>query len=127
MKQSLFRFCDGRVVSGVLYDEVPPPVDARTLQVSLAPDSPPQSVELRDLKAVFILRPADLNVPESADEVTVSVNFFDGETIRGRTSGWIPGRPTFLLIPDDASKVEAVLVVSSALVGLEVEGGTRRE
>lgn len=127
MKHSLFRFCDGRVVTGVLIDDVPLPQEAVSVKASFSEDEPPQEVPLRDLKAVFIQRPAEITSPEGGDPVSVSLDFFDGEKIRGTTRGWAPGRQSFLLIPDDASRIEAVLVIASSLVGVEVESGKKVE
>lgn len=125
MKHSLFRFRDGRVVSGTLLDELPLAPDAGALRASFPGEESPLEIPLTELKAVFILRPAEI-ADAGGEPVNLAVDFADGETLRGTTRGWLPGHPSFLLVPEDATKIEAVLVIAAALVGVEVEGGSQR-
>lgn len=118
MNQALFRYRDGRVDSGVLVTTLPVPSDLQT--VSALIDGATRQIPLSELKAVFLLRPSELSPDESAT-TRVNVEFFDGENLRGRTAGASPARSAFLLYPDDGAKVEAVLVVTGAMIGLEVD------
>lgn len=120
-QKALFRFRDGLVESGWFVGELPLP--SRAQSVTFEPDAgESRTVELANLKAIFLLRPwesgASLASPEG---VRVTIEFFDGEQVRGLASGWGPGNGSFILIPEDQSRIEAIVVVSAALSSVEVE------
>ena len=70
------------------------------------------------LKAVFF--PRTEAEPETASGSTISVEFADGEVIRGMAH-YNPERNGFFLYPLDRSKNDKVFVVNSAIVSIEVE------
>lgn len=105
--------------------------DGRTERASSAPAIDPQrlrvtvgehDVPFADLKAVFFRRQlhgeGDPVPPEGS---LVSVEFADGEVLRGRTDSYTPLAPGFYLTPLDEAKLIRVFVVSSAVVSIEVE------
>lgn len=126
MNKALFRFRDGRVASGELHDSLPLAPDARTVSAVLDDEGSPGELPLEELKAVFMLRPFDLPV-SGDDRVRVALEFADGEILRGTTPRWQPGPTSLVMIPDDRTRVDAVVVVASALVGVEIVGPAERE
>lgn len=107
--------------------------DGRTERVELAPIEPDREVfsikrdesgaaevPFSELKAVFFPRTApDLPCDEPAGS-QISVEFTDGEVIRG-VAHYNPELPGFFLFPLDRSKNERIFVVSSAISSIEVE------
>ena len=75
-------------------------------------------VPFANLKAVFF--PRTETEPEPAVGSTLSVEFADGEVIRGMAH-YNPERNGFFLYPLDRSKNDKVFVVNSAIVSIEVE------
>lgn len=120
-QKALFRFRDGRVEPGLFNGNLPLVPQEET--VAFEPDEgEPRRLALAELKAIFLLRPWEGDDPLlSPDAVRVTVEFFDGEQIRGTAAGWGPGNTSFILIPEDQSRVEAIVVVSAALASVEVE------
>src|SRR5437870_12934204 len=57
---------------------------------------------------------------ETATGSTISVEFADGEVIRG-VAHYNPERNGFFLFPHDRSKNDRIFVVNSAIVSIEVE------
>ncbi|GAC1401484.1 MAG: hypothetical protein NVSMB68_15960 [Thermoanaerobaculia bacterium] len=106
--------------------------DGRTERVDLAPidharqvftvkrdDGSTGEIPYTDLKAVFF--PHKEGAPaEKADGSTISVEFSDGEVIRG-LAHYNPERNGFFLFPLDRSKNDRVFVVNSAIASIEVE------
>lgn len=73
------------------------------------------------LKAVFFPRVAgEEATDEPAGGMMITVEFTDGEIIRGRAN-YNPERNGFFLFPDDRSKSDRIFVVNSAIVSIEVE------
>ncbi len=77
-------------------------------------------VPFAELKAVFFPRDAHDEGDEPAQGSTISVEFADGEVIRG-TAQYNPERNGFFLYPLDRSKNDRIFVVNSAIVAIEVE------
>ena len=79
-------------------------------------------IRLSELKAIFFLRTRPLMDGEASAEGTLlSVEFRDGEVIRGISSEYTPQRSGFFLFPLDRSKNDRVFVVNSAIASIEVE------
>lgn len=73
------------------------------------------------LKAVFFPRiNADIPVEQAPPGSEISVEFADGEVIRG-IANYNPERNGFFLFPHDRRKNDRIFVVNSAIVSIEVE------
>lgn len=82
-----------------------------------------EQIPFTELKAVFFPRTnwgAEGTEPELQGSV-LSVEFVDGEVIRGCAPDYMPQRRGFFLYPLDRSKNEKVFVVNSAIVSIDVE------
>jgi hypothetical protein len=89
-------------------------------------------VGVNDLKAVFFLkgqarRDAELHLGRSADEgrggAVATVEFFDGEVVRGRMESYSVADSGFFLYPVSIdSNNERVFVVAQSLRTLSIEG-----
>lgn len=123
-QKAVFRFRDGSVEEGFLGSSVPLPSTTSAV-VLTRHDGTREEVPLERLKAVFLLRPwlRDEST-HTAEERRLTVEFFDGEKLRGTTTDWVPGSPSFVLHPEDRSKVEGILIASSAVVGVELGGSS---
>ena len=106
--------------------------DGRTERVDLAPidharevfsvtreDGTSSEVPYSALKAVFFPK-KDGAAQEEATGSMLSVEFSDGEVIRG-IAHYNPERNGFFLFPLDRTKNDRVYVVNSAIVSIEVE------
>ena len=80
----------------------------------------PTEVPFAQLKAIFFPRLTDEERLTTANGSTISVEFADGEVIRG-TAHYNPERNGFFLFPHDRSKNDRIFVVNSAIVSIEVE------
>lgn len=79
-------------------------------------------VRLSELKAVFFIRTRPVVDGEApAEGKLLSVEFRDGEVIRGVSSEYTPELSGFFLYPLDRSKNDRVFVVNSAIASIEVE------
>jgi len=79
------------------------------------------AVPFGELKAVFFRRErAPEGEPEPSGSV-VSVEFADGEVLRGLTADYNPIAAGFYLTPLEETKLLRVFVVSSSVVAIEVE------
>ena len=79
-------------------------------------------VPFDELKAVFFRRePGSADLQKPAGGSLVSVEFADGEVIRGVAHDYKPVAAGFFLVPLEESRLERVFVVSSAVVSIEVE------
>jgi hypothetical protein len=79
------------------------------------------AVPFGELKAVFFRRE---RAPEGESEPNgsvVSVEFADGEVLRGLAADYNPIAPGFYLTPLEETKLLRVFVVSSSVVSIEVE------
>jgi hypothetical protein len=89
-------------------------------------------VSVGDLKAVFFLkgqarRDAELHLGRSADEgragAIATIEFFDGEVIRGRMESYSVADSGFFLYPVSVeSNNERIFVVAQSLQTLSIEG-----
>ncbi len=81
-----------------------------------------EEIPFGDLKAVFFRRAASAE-GDSLEEKTsiISVEFADGEVIRGKTRAYNPIAPGFFLDPIDSSRNDRIFVVSAAVIAIEVE------
>ncbi|MFA6955499.1 MAG: hypothetical protein WC538_06460 [Thermoanaerobaculia bacterium] len=104
--------------------------DGRTLRENSLPDidldrqsviAGDLAVPFGELKAVFFRRErAPEGEPEASGSL-VSVEFADGEVLRGLSSDYTPIASGFYLTPLDETKLLRVFVVSSSVVAIEVE------
>lgn len=74
------------------------------------------------LKAVFFL-PGNSDEPpeEEIEGSTLTVEFADGEKIRGKSPEYNPASAGFFLYPADRSRNDRIFVVTSAIVSIDVE------
>ncbi|MBT8246947.1 MAG: hypothetical protein KJN73_03980 [Acidimicrobiia bacterium] len=89
-------------------------------------------VQVEDLKAVFFLkdplrRDAELHIGEAADQsrggAVATVEFFDGEVIKGRMSSYSVADSGFFLYPTSVeSNNERIFVVARSMQTLSIEG-----
>ncbi len=119
------RFADGRVVKGVTADFVQTK-DTFHLSPAGAPEgSKPVEIHTSQLKALFFVRDFD-GKPQYVERKEfdpgrpsagrkIKVQFKDGESLVGTTTGYQPNRPGFFLVPADGdSNTERCFVVSAA-------------
>lgn len=112
----VLRYRDGRTERATLA-----PIDPDRLVVSATRDGGEVAeINYSELKAIFFPRTASMDELEPAVGSTISVEFSDGETIRGQAQ-YNPERNGFFLYPLDRSKNDRVFVVNSAIVSIEVE------
>jgi len=118
---AVLRFRDGRTVRCLASPEIAH--EHETVRISS--EAGDEDVAFADLKAIFYLRdqntPAQTTPSEEMKGSRLSVEFADGEVIRGITSVYNPERNGFFLFPDDTTKSEKVFVVNSAIVSIDVE------
>jgi len=117
IEQVVLRFRDGRTERVTLE-----PIDAtREVLIVHHDDGQLGEVPFSQLKAVFFPQ-TNPDGPKSstANASTISVEFNDGEVIRG-TANYNPERNGFFLYPHDRTKNDRVFVVNSAIVSIEVE------
>ena len=112
----VLRYRDGRTERVALA-----PIDVDRQILTVTRDSGAASeVPFTELKAVFFPQ-AEGNPGTSNDGASqISVEFADGEVIRG-TAHYNPERNGFFLFPLDRSKNDRIFVVNSAIVSIEVE------
>ena len=106
------RFTDGRVVKGTTADFNPKKDVFHVLQVDVAPGTPPVTIEMNELKALFFVKDLEGNPfrlktgatspPRPAYGRRIRVVFHDGEEVVGTTAVYEPGRPGFFIEPEDA-------------------------
>ena len=83
-------------------------------------DGKAREIPFKELKAVFFpQREADESMEPVAGS-QLSVEFADGEVIRG-VAHYNPERNGFFLFPLDRSKNDRIFVVNSAIMSIEVE------
>lgn len=117
---AVLRFRDGRTVRCLTSPEIAH--ERETVRVSS--DTGEEDVPFSDLKAIFYLRDQNTPPQTAGGEMKgsrLSVEFADGEVIRGTTTVYNPERNGFFLFPDDTTKSEKVFVVNSAIVSIDVE------
>jgi len=112
----VLRFRDGRTERASLE-----PIDSAHEMLTVRHDDGTTSqVSFSELKAVFFPRNSPDETLEPASGMQISIEFNDGEVIRG-IAHYNPERNGFFLFPDDRSKNERIFVVNSAIVAIEVE------
>ena len=119
------HFRDGRILKGASSDFLP----ARTsFHLDESETGNITEVQVEGLKAVFFVKSlvgnASHNDNQRAERTgygkRIRVRFRDGETIRGYTSGYAPGRPAFFMFPADAeSNNEKIFVVTAATTDVQ--------
>lgn len=111
----VLRYRDGRTERAAL-DPLDP---AREVLLIRDDDGSAREVPFSALKAVFFPQSAPVAALEPAAGMQISVEFNDGEVIRG-TAHYNPERNGFFLFPADRSKNDRIFVVNSAIVSIEV-------
>ncbi|HUP63100.1 MAG TPA: hypothetical protein VNA69_22105 [Thermoanaerobaculia bacterium] len=112
----VLRYRDGRTERAALE-----PIDpTREVVVARHDDGSTAEVPFSQLKAVFFPRSASDEALEPATGMQISIEFNDGEVIRG-IAHYNPERNGFFLFPADRSKNDRIFVVNSAIVAIEVE------
>lgn len=112
----VLRFRDGRTERGTIE-----PVDpSRGVIVLHRGDGAVEEFSFSELKAVFFPHTGDESPDDETAGMKISVEFNDGEVIRG-TAQYNPERNGFFLYPADRSKNDRIFVVNSAIVSIEVE------
>jgi hypothetical protein len=113
--EAVLRYRDGKT-ERVRIDEA----DSSKESVRVSRESGESAdVPLASLKAVFFPAKSESHrYPEAG--MAVSVEFADGEVIRG-TAQYNPEKKGFFLYPADRSKSDRIFVVNSAIFSIEVE------
>jgi hypothetical protein len=111
----VLRFCNRETLR--LHHDVEIDRDARFVRVA---GGEIDEIPFADLKAVFFFRSGeDPAPPEGGSALTIE--FDDGEVIRGVSTEYNPTLSGFYLYPKDEDRVERVFVISSAIVSIDVE------
>lgn len=84
------------------------------------PDEDQGEAAFGELKAVFFLRDETKKEPVDRGSI-LTIEFSDGEVLRGIAPEYNPTLPGFYLYPKDEERVERVFVVASAIVSIDVE------
>jgi hypothetical protein len=116
MEKVVLRYRDGRTERAELE-----PIDIERTSLTVRQDDGASiEVPFSELKAVFFPRSSGEEGEDVTPGMQISVEFQDGEVIRG-TAQYNPERNGFLLYPHDRSKNDRIFVVNSAIVSIEVE------
>lgn len=116
MTTVVMRYRDGRTDRGTL---IKTDVERQIVRVT-RDDGATEEVPFSTLKALFFPRNAPDDPLEEQAGSTITVEFADGEIIRG-VAQYNPERNGFFLFPLDRSKNERIFVVNSAIASIEVE------
>lgn len=123
-QQVVAHFLGGRLAKGVSMDVDPtrPTFHVRTVQGTT------EEIKLSDLKALFFVRSLEGN-PQRAESKElnpgdqrarasslISIQFADGETIRGLTIRYPPNRPYFFVVPVDPGSNNIRILVNKSAV-----------
>lgn len=112
----VLRYRDGRIENGSLA-----PIDpARDIFVLTREGGQTVEVPYSEMKAVFFPRSLPEELLEPPAGSTITVEFNDGEVMRG-IAHYNPERNGFFLYPLDRSKNDRIYVVTSAIASIEVE------
>ncbi len=111
----ILRFRDGRTERAHL-EPIDPSREVLTVRHD---DGTTGEVSFSELKAVFIPRTVPEEELEEPSGLLLSVEFNDGEVIRGHAH-YNPERNGFFLFPNDRSKNDRIFVVNSAITSIEV-------
>jgi hypothetical protein len=112
----VLRYRDGRTERATLIET---DVDRQIVRVK-RDDGTNDDLPFSTLKALFFPRANSDDELEPPSGSTISVEFADGEVIRG-VAQYNPERNGFFLFPLDRSKNDRIFVVNSAIVSIEVE------
>ena len=112
----VLRYRDGRTERAALIET---DVDRQIVRVK-RDDGANDDLPFSDLKALFFPRTDAEDALQPPSGSTISVEFADGEVIRG-VAQYNPERNGFFLFPLDRSKNDRIFVVNSAIVSIEVE------
>lgn len=126
MKQNVVaRFQDGSMLKGVTTDFFP---NKDEFHLVLEGSEERRSIRMNNLKAVFFVHTFD-GKPEYQENVDIErgglgrkirVDFSDGETLLGYTSGYAPNRKAFFVFPvDPDSNNDRAYVITSATKAVE--------
>jgi hypothetical protein len=125
----VLRYRDGHALRCNLSEEFTP---ADRLVEATTDDGDRVHVEIDDLKAVFFLkdqarRDAEMHLGRSSDEgrggAVATVEFFDGEVIRGRMESYSVADSGFYLYPVSVdSNNRRIFVVARSLRTLSIDG-----
>lgn len=94
-----------------------PQIDASSAVVTT---SDGERIAFADLKAVFCLTGGH-ETSQATDDRSLTVEFLDGEKIRGSSTDYSPDRSSFFLIPADRSKNDRIFVVRDAIATIDLE------
>jgi hypothetical protein len=114
--QVVLRYRDGRTERVTLIDT---DLTAEVFRVTHENGNPAE-VPFSQVKAVFFPNTKTGEAIEPAVGSAISVEFADGEVIRG-VAQYNPERNGFFLFPTDRSKNDRIFVVNAAIVSIEVE------
>jgi hypothetical protein len=119
------RFADGRTVKGTTADFVPTKELFHLNVMTGTAGAKPMEINTKTLKAVFFVKgfegdskhiesnAFDPSNPPAGRKIRVEFN--DGETLVGTTTGYQPGRAGFFLTPADlGSNIERCYIVAAA-------------
>jgi hypothetical protein len=112
----VLRYRDGRTERATLIET---DVERQIVRVK-RDDGANDDLAFSELKALFFPRASGDDSLEAPSGSTISVEFADGEVIRG-VAQYNPERNGFFLFPPDRSKNDRIFVVNSAIVSIEVE------
>lgn len=125
MNKVVVRFADGRTVKGMTADFLPTKDVFHVNVTADAAAAKPMEIRMGDLKAVFFVKDFqgdsqhvnsnefDPSRPPAGRKIRVE--FKDGETLVGTTSGYQPGRPGFFVVPaDSGSNTERCYIITAA-------------
>ncbi|HXG59402.1 MAG TPA: hypothetical protein VNL91_10305 [Thermoanaerobaculia bacterium] len=115
-KHVLLRYRDGRVANATV-DAIDPAADSLTAVIDHGPS---RQIPYSELKAVFFPREVPEELLEPGGGMTLAVELFDGEVIRG-TAHYNPEKNGFFLVPADRTRHDRIFIVNSAIHSIEVE------
>lgn len=101
-----------------------PEIDRSGQSVRVREEDRVEEISFSDLKAIYYLRAEGTETPsveENPGSMILVLEFQDGETIRGFSDEYQPGRNGFYFYPVDRSKNDRIFVVNSELVSVEVD------
>ncbi len=114
-QQVVLRYRDGSTQRATLIQ-----TDIEREIFSVEENGATSEVPFRTLKAVFFPQTAPEKTLDPAEGSQLSVEFADGEVIRG-IAHYNPERNGFYLFPLDRSKNDRIFIVNSAIMSIEVE------
>ena len=126
MKQNVVaRFQDGSLLKGVTSDFFP---NKEEFHLTLVDSEERRSIRINDLKAVFFVHTFEgkseyderVDIERGGMGRKIRVDFSDGETLMGYTSGYAPNRKAFFVFPvDPDSNNDRAYVVTSSTKAVE--------